>query len=141
MRVEVWSDIMCPWCGLNNDRLERAVAGFTAGLEDASGFEVVHRSYLLNPDEPVGASMPMRAYTSKKYGWDEAQTTRSREMIEGLAAREGIDRYVVLDNRAGNTHLIHELLAWASVNGKHEEAWRSAFRAFFGESAWGSRRA
>ena len=53
--------------------------------------------------------------------------------IESMAEQEGLRPYHVLENRTGNTSLAHELLAFATAQGRHAEAWREVSRAYFGE--------
>ena len=64
MRIDVWSDLVCPWCYIGKRRLEHALAGFP----DAGGVEIVHRSFQLNPSAPAGTTS-RRDYLMAKYGW------------------------------------------------------------------------
>lgn len=128
LKVEVWSDLICPWCGLGDHRLEAALARF----ENRDDVEIVHRSFQLDPRSPVGETRTVREYLTAK-GMPAAQLEASQDALERMAADEGLTPYRVRDNVVGNTRLAHELLAYAAAHGKGEEAWRRLFRAYFGE--------
>lgn len=128
MKVEIWSDVICPWCGLGQHRLDAALAG----LPWRDEVELVHRSFQLDPAHPAG-TRPVRAMLAAKYGMSDAQVQAATGQIEALAAAEGIAPYRVLDNQVGNTRLAHELLAFAAEHGREDAAWKRLYRAYFGE--------
>lgn len=128
LKVEVWSDLICPWCGLGDHRLDAALERF-AHRDDV---EVVHKSFQLDPSAPPGETRPVREYLAKK-GMPAAQLEASQDALERMAADEGLKPYIVRDNVVGSTRLAHELLAYAASKGKGDEAWRRLFRAYFGE--------
>lgn len=129
MRVEIWSDIICPWCGLGNKRLADAVASFA----HADEVEVIHRSYQLDPSQPVGETMAVAEMLAAK-GYSPGQIVASQDRIEAMAAEEGLRPYRVRDNRAGNTQLAHELMAYARAHGVYRDAWDALYRAYFGDA-------
>ncbi|GGS91101.1 DsbA family oxidoreductase [Streptomyces chromofuscus] len=130
MKVEIWSDLTCPWCGLAGHRLDRAVERFAHGGD----VELIHRSFPLDPDLPSSPAVPTRQALKQKYGMDDAQAEAATRRVEVLAEREGLRPYIVLDNKKAGTQLAHEFLAHATAQGKHAEAWRLTFRAYFGEA-------
>lgn len=130
MKLEVWSDIVCPWCGLGNHRLEEALRRF----EHRAEVELIHRSFVLDPNIEEGREHPVRDYLGKKYGVGFGQVEAGTRELEAMAAREGLRPYRVLDNKIGSTVPTHEFLAYASSVGKHHEAWSRMFRAFFQEA-------
>jgi predicted DsbA family dithiol-disulfide isomerase len=130
MKVEIWSEITCPWCGLGSHRLDRAVERFEHGGE----VEVIHRSFPLSDGIPVGSTISVREVTSRKYGLTGARLEASTRQIEAMATREGLRPYRVLENQVGNTRLAHEFLAHASAEGKNHVAWDAIFRAYFGQA-------
>lgn len=130
MKIELWADIICPWCGLGDYRLHRALEQF----EHRDEVSVVHRSFQLDPRWPANVVMPARDMLMEKYGMSEWQARSAQERVEGLAERDGLSPYIVGDNNVGNTALAHELLAYASSKGMHDEAWSLMFRAYFGEA-------
>jgi predicted DsbA family dithiol-disulfide isomerase len=128
MRVEVWSDIVCPWCGLGNHRLEQALARFP----HAKDVEVVYRSFQLDPgapDEPETAKEMLR----KKYGASTGQLEAMTGRVEAIAKADGLEPYHVGDNLVANTRLAHSFALWAREQGKSREAWRALYKAYFGE--------
>lgn len=129
MKVEIWSDIICPWCGLGKHRLDRALERFEHGAD----VEVIHRSFPLDPSLPSDVVLTPRQMLKQKHGLDDARIEAVTGQVEALAERDGLTPYVVLDNKVGNTALAHEFLAYAGTQGKHAEAWHLMFRAYFGE--------
>lgn len=128
MKVEIWSDVVCPWCGIGQHRLDQAIASF----EHREDVEIVHHSFQLDASAPPSPK-PVREMLAKKYGMDEAQLKATFGRIEALAASEGLAPYIVGDNLVGNTRLAHELLALATSRGMEDAAWKRLYRAYFGE--------
>lgn len=128
MKVEIWSDVICPFCGIGNHRLDAAIADFA----HAADVEVVHRSFQLDPSFPVGKTSPVREMLRAKYGMGEAQLQANWDRIEAQASADGLTPYK-LDNLTGNTRMAHELLAFAGEKGLAAKAWKRLYRAYFGE--------
>jgi predicted DsbA family dithiol-disulfide isomerase len=129
MQVEVWADVICPWCGLGTHRLDAALERFPHRDE----VQVIHHSFQLDPGAAQGSSEPVREMLRKK-GLEDGQIDAMTQRVEGLADAEGLRPYHVLDNRVGSTALAHELLAYAADQGKQAEAWQRLFTAYFGEA-------
>jgi predicted DsbA family dithiol-disulfide isomerase len=127
VNIEIWADIICPWCGLGAHRLDRAVAEARERGQDVT---LVHHAFQLEPDAPAGTRAVRDMLASRGYG--KGQMIASWERIESMAAREGLAPYQ-LDNITGNTRLAHELLAFASTRGHEEAAWQTMYRAYFGQ--------
>jgi predicted DsbA family dithiol-disulfide isomerase len=127
MRVEVWSDIICPWCGLGLHRLKAALARF----EHGSKVELVHHSFQLDERAPADQTESVRSMLQKK-GLADAQIDGVTARVAQLAKAEGLEPYHVLDNRVGNTSLAHELAAWATELGRGNEIWDLLFESYFG---------
>ncbi|MFE5634139.1 DsbA family oxidoreductase [Streptomyces sp. NPDC056543] len=128
MRVEIWSDIACPWCYIGKARFEKGLAEFAHRDE----IEVVHRSFELDPNRPKGDTASVIDMLAKKYGrtLDEARAMEahvaSNAHSEGLGYRtEGRDH--------GNTFDIHRLLHLARERGRQNELLDLAYRANFAE--------
>ncbi|MDX2937763.1 DsbA family oxidoreductase [Streptomyces ipomoeae] len=132
MRIEIWAEITCPWCGLGSHRLDRALEQFEHGDE----VEVVHRSFPLTDgfDIPGGGAISVREATMQKTGMSGAQLEAVPRRIEAMAEREGLTPYIVLDNQVGDTWTAHEFLAYATAEGKNRAAWDAMFRAYFGKA-------
>jgi predicted DsbA family dithiol-disulfide isomerase len=128
VKVEIWAEVTCPWCGLGSHRVDQAVARF----EHRDEVEVIHRSFPLGANFPQGAILSVREMLLSKPGIGVAQAEAVIRRIERLAAAEGLTPYRVLDNQVGHTDLAHEFLAHASAEGRNREAWDAIFRAYFG---------
>jgi predicted DsbA family dithiol-disulfide isomerase len=129
MEIEIWSDLICPFCGIGNRRLEAAISRF----DHRDEVNVVHRSFQLAPTAPIGEVRPVRAMLRQRYGMSDAQLEASHARLEAEAAAEGLVPYVLTDNNVGSTALAHELLAYATDQGRATEAWDRLYRAYFGE--------
>lgn len=127
MRVEVFADVICPWCGIGHHRLEEARARFDGDVE------IVRRSFLLDPFAPIGKVEPVPEMLVKK-GYPADRVGAMTERVEEIARSEGIQPYHVRDNRVGSTALAHELAALARSEGKADAAWSALYRAYFGEA-------
>ncbi|MBZ5733093.1 DsbA family oxidoreductase [Nocardioides sp. TRM66260-LWL] len=112
MRIEIWSDVVCPWCYVGKRRLESALADF----EHADDVEVVYRSFELDPYAPRGGDEPTLPQLARKYGRPEAEM---RTMVQGLvetAAADGLDLRL-FDTVHTNTVDAHRLLHLALAEG------------------------
>ena len=86
MLIEVWSDVVCPWCYIGKRRLEKAVAAF--GHRDA--VEIRWRSYQLDPGAPTEPTEPTSTMLATKYGQSPAGVQQMQDRVEALAAEEGL---------------------------------------------------
>jgi predicted DsbA family dithiol-disulfide isomerase len=128
MRVEIWSDIACPWCYVGKARFEKALEAFP----HRDGVEVVHRSFELDPGRAKGDVEPVLAMLSKKYGMSEAQAQAGEENLGAQAAAEGL-AYRTRDRDHGNTFDLHRLLHLAKEHGRQDELVQIFYRANFAE--------
>ena len=85
MRVEIWSDIACPWCYVGKARFEKALDAFP----HRDDIEVVHRSFELDPGRAKGDIQPVITMLAKKYGMSaaQAQADGGEPRREGRAPR------------------------------------------------------
>lgn len=127
MKIEFWSDIICPWCGLTAHRLETAIARF----EHAAEVEWVHRSFQVHPGLPREGVTQKQLMAMNNINPDHAD--RIVGPIERLAKQEGLQPYYVIDRNLGPTDYTHEFLAYATDKGLHHRAWKQMFRAHFGD--------
>ncbi|MFF9014295.1 DsbA family oxidoreductase [Streptomyces sp. NPDC014870] len=128
MRVEIWSDIACPWCYIGKARFEKGLAAF-AHREDV---EVVHRSFELNPNLPKGVTAPVIDTLAKKYGRTLDEARAMEEHVASNARSEGLE-YRTEGRDSGNTFDIHRLLHLARERGRQNELLDLAYRANFAE--------
>ncbi len=130
MRIEIWTDIICPWCGIGQHRLDEALRQFP----HADRVEVIHRSFQLDPDRPRARTEPVKEMLQEAKGFSREQVEQMTRHVERIAEGDGLTPYVVGDNETGNTSWAHEFAAWATTHGKGDEAWALLFRAYFGEA-------
>lgn len=131
MKVELWEDIMCPWCGIANERMNQALERFA----NRDGLEFMHRSFRTMPERPEGQSVDSAEYMNQAPGITQEMADGMVVTLQQLAGEVGLSAYHVADNKIGNTTLAHEFLAWATTKGKQNDAWDLLFRAYFGERA------
>lgn len=128
MLVEVWSDVVCPWCYIGKRRLETALAGF----EQGDGVEVRWRSFELDRHAPAEHHGRYDERLAAKYrtSVDEAQAMIAR--MVGAAAAEGIDMRFDLA-RPGSTFDAHRVLHLAARHGVQAELKERLLAATFTE--------
>jgi predicted DsbA family dithiol-disulfide isomerase len=131
MQVEIWSDVVCPWCYLGKRRFERALADF--GHRDQ--VEVVHRSFELDPSAPPGVTTPTIDMLAAKYAMSPEQAHQAQRQMEERAAADGLT-FRMSGLRSGNTRDAHRLLQLAKETGQQNELMERLQRAYFtdGES-------
>ncbi|SNS59154.1 DsbA family oxidoreductase [Actinacidiphila glaucinigra] len=127
MRVEIWTDIACPWCYVGRARFERALAGF----EHRDGVEVLHRSFELNPDARNG-STPIIDAVAAQYGRTREQQVAREEHAAAEAGAEGLG-FRIGGRVYGNTFDVHRLAHLAKERGVQQEFLDIAFRVNFAD--------
>ena len=129
MRIDVWSDLVCPWCYIGKRRLEQALAQ----LPDAPQVEIVHRSFQLNPSVPMDSTSSRRDYLRAKYGWSADEAAKIDADMEKRAAADGLEYHLTADGVTGNTFDAHRLVHLARDRGRQDETVERFFRAYFTE--------
>ena len=126
MKIEVWSDVICAWCGIGNHRLRAALGRLPPGQE----VEVVHHHFQLDPSFPVGQTTDNSRMLHAR-GVPASRVHDVLTSVEQLAVGEGLEPYDVLHSPIGNTQLAHELLALAADHGVGPQAWQALYDACF----------
>jgi predicted DsbA family dithiol-disulfide isomerase len=128
--IEVWSDVVCPWCYIGKRRLESALARF----EHRDEAMVVWRSFELDPHaerDPEGTSAERLA---AKYGMSVAEAAARQEQITRLAAEDGLE-YHLDTARGGNTFDAHRLIQLGKERGIQDAVKERLMRGYFTEGA------
>lgn len=114
MKVEIWSDVVCPWCYVGKRRFEKALSRF----EHRDDIELVWRSFELDPNSPPSAAEPGNhaERLAAKYGVSVAEAKAMNDRLTATAAQEGLDFRFDLA-RPGNTFDAHRLLHLALEHG------------------------
>lgn len=112
MKIEIWSDIACPWCYVGKVRFEKALSAY----EHADAVEVGWRSFQLQPDAPREKPGLTAAHLAEKYGIGLAQAHEMMSRVTQVAADEGLEFH--LDKAvAANTFDAHRLVHHAEDRG------------------------
>jgi predicted DsbA family dithiol-disulfide isomerase len=115
MLVEVWSDVVCPWCYIGKRRFAAALDTLADDPTFDTDVEVVYRPYQLDPKAPPGTTMSVSETYARKFGGPE-QAAAMIANITGVAAAEGLEFHLDLAQRA-NTRDAHRLLWFAETSG------------------------
>ncbi len=130
MRVEIWSDIACPWCYTGKRRFEKALAAF----EHRDDVTVAWRSFELDPHAPKQHGVPQPVLLARKYGTTREEAEAMNARMTAAAASEGLT--FNLDKvQVGNTFDAHRLLHFASTRGARETLVERLFKAYLSEGA------
>ena len=128
MRVEIWSDVVCPWCYVGKRNFEAALGRF----EHRDEVEVVWRAFELDPSAPVERHGDYASHLARKYGMSVDQARKMIETMTATGARAG----VALDfdrARPGNTFDAHRLIHLAGERGGQDAVKERFLRATFTE--------
>jgi predicted DsbA family dithiol-disulfide isomerase len=125
MQVEVWSDVVCPWCYIGKRRLDEALAAFPGGDDVV----VVHRAFQLDP-KAVSDGRRTVDVIAEKYGTDPAGAAAMMANVTEVAATVGLS-YRLLDTVSGNTRDAHRLVLWAQAQGQSAELLESIYSGYF----------
>jgi predicted DsbA family dithiol-disulfide isomerase len=112
VKIEIWSDVVCPWCYVGKRRLETALAGF----EHADQVEVVYRSFELDPSAPHHGHELSTGVVARKYGRSEDEMRQMQQQLIDLAAAEGL-AFRLFETVHTNTVDAHRLLHLALATG------------------------
>ncbi len=128
MNVEIWSDVMCPFCYIGKRRFEEAMVKFPHTDE----VKVVWKSFQLNPDMVTDPSISIHQYLADAKGWqlEYAQQLNRQltEMAAGVGLHYNLDRAVV-----ANSFNAHQLIQLAKQNGLGDAAEEALFKGYFTE--------
>jgi predicted DsbA family dithiol-disulfide isomerase len=127
MRVDIWSDIVCPWCYIGHARFSRALAE----VEHRDEIEVVYRSFELDPSIPGGQATPILDVLAAKYGMSPAEARQAEGRVAAMAAAEGLE--FTVDRAMGNTFDAHRLVHLGREHGLQERLLQRLYRMYFGE--------
>ena len=130
MRIDIVSDVICPWCFIGKRHLERALALLA---EEGLTFEVGWRPYQLNPDMPAGG-IPRDAYREAKFG----TLARSKELdsqVTDAAKAAGLAFHLDRIKQTPNTIQAHRLIRLADAQGLQDALVERLFVAYFQQGA------
>jgi predicted DsbA family dithiol-disulfide isomerase len=131
IKIDVWSDIACPWCYIGKRNLEDGLAA-ASGDDDAPEVEVTFHSFELSPDTPIDFAGGEADYLATHKGISAAQAQQMLDRVTGVAAGSGLAYHFDLLQHT-NTVKAHELLHFAKERGRQAEAAERLMSAYFTE--------
>jgi predicted DsbA family dithiol-disulfide isomerase len=129
MRVDIWSDVVCPWCYIGKARFQKALAEF----EHWDQVEVVYRAFELDPTpRPPGQREKVFEMLSAKYGMSPEDALQAEDRVAGLARAEGLG----YDSQrpVGNTFDLHRVLQLGREKGVQHEVLAAIYEAYFAQA-------
>jgi predicted DsbA family dithiol-disulfide isomerase len=112
MQIDIWSDVVCPWCYIGKRRFETALASF----DEAARVTVQWRAFELDPHAPAVRDGDPAGRLATKYGTSIEQAARAQDRLSRLAEAEGL-HYRLATARSGNTFDAHRLIKMAAGAG------------------------
>ena len=128
MQIEVFSDVVCPFCYIGKRRLEEALDGF--GHSDQ--VTVTYRSFQLDPSSPVTSELSLEQMLAQKYGQSLEQARTMNNRVTDMAATVGLD-FQLQDAHPANTFRAHRLLHFAATKDLGNELTERLMRGYFSE--------
>lgn len=126
MKVEIWSDVACPFCYIGKKRFEKALEGFTHKAE----IEVEWKSFQLDPSLPEDRKVNIQEYMAQQKGMSIAEVKAMFQHVVEMAQSEGI--HMQMDEIVmANTRTMHRLIQYAKSKGLGAEAEEGFFNAYF----------
>jgi len=130
LKLEVWSDIACPWCYVGKRRLETALKRFSHRAE----VELIWRAFELDPGAPSERPRDIShvEFIARKYGMSVAQAQKSTDHLQQLARAEGLS-FDFIKIRSGNTFDAHRLVHLGLERGIQDAVKERMLKAYFEE--------
>ena len=128
LKVEIWSDVVCPWCYIGKRRFETALSRFA----HKDQVEVTWRSFELDQNAPQAFEGTANERLAKKYGMSVAQASATHDRVTSLAAAEGLQYHYDIA-RYGNTFRAHQLIHFAEAHGLQDAMKERLMKAYFTE--------
>ncbi len=125
-RIDIVSDVVCPWCIIGYKRLERAMEAFA----DRLAFELHWHPFELNPHMPP-EGQNLREHLAGKYGTTPEESRAARERLTALGASLGFEFRYFDEMRTWNTLKAHQLLHWSGEAGDQTALELALFEAYF----------
>lgn len=129
MKVEIWSDIVCPWCYIGKRRFERALEQ----LPQRDQVHVVWRSFELDPNAPRLRQEPPAERLAAKYGISLEDAKRANWQMTARAMQEGLE-YNLDQAKSGNTFDAHRVIHLAAESGRQDGMKERLLKAYFQEA-------
>lgn len=126
MTIEIWSDVMCPFCYIGKRKLEAALAGFP----QRGQVRVEWRSFQLDPQMPTDPEKDVISYLAEVKGQSRAWSEAAHRQVTEMARQEGLE-YRFEQAVVANSFDAHRLLQLAKTSGRGDAAEEALFRGYF----------
>lgn len=130
MQIEIFSDVVCPWCYIGKRRLEEALSTFP----HADDVTLTYRSFQLDPTSPQHSDQTLDEMLAAKYGRSLEQAREMNRTVSDVAATVGLDFHLE-DAHPANTLDAHRLLHLAAARGHQLELKERLMKAYFEQGA------
>jgi len=127
MKVEIWSDVMCPFCYIGKRRFEKALKA--EGVDDV---EIIYRSFLLDPELATDPNKNVTEHLAEKKGISIDEAQKLNDYVTKMASEEGLN-YDMENAIVANSRNAHRLLHFAKSKGKQAEFKEALLKAYFEE--------
>ncbi len=128
MKIEIWSDVMCPFCYIGKRKFELALEQF----EHKNDVEVIWKSFQLNPDMKTNPDKSINQYLSEIKGWSLEQAEQMNQRVTEIAAAVGLE-YNLNQAIVANSMNAHRFSHLAKKHQLQNEAEERLFYAYFTE--------
>ncbi|XOV93901.1 MAG: DsbA family oxidoreductase [Bacteroidota bacterium] len=129
MKIEIWSDVVCPFCYIGKRRLETALDQF----KGKDSIEIEWKSFQLSPEQKTVTGQTLNQYLAEEKGWSPEYAKEMNDRVSYMAEQVGLTYH--LDKAIpANTHKAHELIHLAKESGKQSAAKERLLQAYFTES-------
>lgn len=126
MNIEIWSDVMCPFCYIGKRRFEEALSEFT----HKNDVTVEWKSFQLNPHLKTDPSISIHDYLAEAKGWQPEYARQLNDQVTDMAAQVGLE-YNMDNAVVANSFNAHHLLQLAKQHNLGDEAEEALFKAYF----------
>jgi predicted DsbA family dithiol-disulfide isomerase len=128
MEIEIWSDVLCPFCYIGKRKFETALQAF--GQQDK--VQITWKSFQLDPDFQAGKGRDYRTYLQSRKGWSDQQVAQMLANVTDMAQQAGLDFHFEKAILA-NSYQAHRLLHFAKEAGKQNDLKEALLKAHFVE--------
>jgi len=129
MQIEIWSDVICPWCYIGKRRFEKALMQFG----QRENINVIWRSFELDPHSSPQYPDTLEEMLARKYGVSRQEAAAMNMRVTAVAKEIGLE-YRLTNARPGNTFDAHRLLHFAAAQQLGDRATERIMHAYFSES-------
>ncbi len=128
MKVEIWSDVMCPFCYIGKRKFENALSEF----DHKGEVEIIWKSFQLNPAMKTEPGKNINQYLAELKSWSIAEAKEMNDRVSGMAKEVGLN-YDFNKAIVANSFDAHRLIQFAKTKKKGDEAEERIFKAYFTE--------